>query len=101
MWNQILIEAISEFTYKNPGALDKLQSITPDEAWSGPHADIYRDAAMVIVEPEAYLGRSDINLEDYHNMCDNSMDFIKGAIGCVDDSDKWNKVIDLVSETGY
>lgn len=107
MWNQILIEAIGEFTYKFPGALEKLKTITPDEAWEGPNAELFRNAACVLVEPEAFLGSNRDNeslareMEAYHEKCENGMGFVKGAIDCVDDSEIWNHLIDVVEETGY
>jgi hypothetical protein len=96
MWNQIIMEAMSEFEYKNPGVLEDLQSVTPDNAWDHPKFGV---AASVVVEPDNILQRNcDDDLELFHAKCENEgMGFIKGVV----QNDLWNHIIETVDKTGY
>ena len=95
MWNQLIMEAMGEFESKNPGVLELLQTVNADNAWD---TEKYGEAAMVLVEPNAYLCRHDEDLELFYNKCESEgMGFIKGVV----QNDLWNHVIDLVNETGY
>jgi hypothetical protein len=93
-WTQIVMEAMSEFECKNPGALEELQSITEDNAWDH---EKFRDAAAVIVEPDAYLCREE-DMELFYEKSENEgSGFIKGVV----QNQLWNHVIDTVDKTGY
>jgi len=96
MWAQILMEAMSEFEYKNPGVLEDLQSVTPCIAWDHPK---FAEAAMAVVEPDATLIRDcGDDLEFFHAKCENEgMGFIKGVV----QNDLWNHIIETVNKTGY
>jgi hypothetical protein len=105
MWNQILFEAISEYNYKNPGTLNKVVNLNPTEEWSDEEWKLYNEAAQVLVEPNAYIGRYDADdkeMEYYYNQCDrNGFGFVKGQIDQVENSERWKKVCDLVERMGY
>ena len=105
MWNQILFEAISEYNYKNPGTLNKVVNLNPTEEWSDEEWKLYNEAAQVLVEPNAYIGRYDADdkeMEYYYNQCDrNGFGFVKGQIEQVENSERWKKVCDLVERMGY
>lgn len=104
MWNQILFEAIGDYNYKNPGALDKVVDLDPEKEWSKEEWELYNEAACVLVEPNAYIGRHDADeeMEYYYNQCDrNGFGFIKGQIDPVENSERWKKVCDLVEQMGY
>lgn len=107
-WINILSEAMSDFEYQNPGFEEKLKGLTEDNMWEEehPHSKLFRDAACVVVEPNAYLGRQDEEtdnaMEIYYEKCEESnMQFAKGAIDNRDNSEIWKHVIDVVAETGY
>ena len=106
-WINILQEAIGDFECANPGFEEKLKELTEDNMWEEehPHAELFRDAACVVVEPNAYLGRqdeaTDEAMEIYYEKCEEDMGFIKGVTGDMDNSEIWNHVIDVVSVTGY
>ena len=82
MWTQIIMEAMSEFEYKNPGVLEDLQSVTEDNAWDHPK---FGEAASVIVEPDNILQRDcDDDLELFHEKQENEgMGFIKGVTSLI------------------
>ncbi len=104
MWNQILFEAISDYNYKNPGALNKVVNLNVNEEWSEEEWKLYNEAAQVLVEPNAYIGRYDADeeMEYYYNQCDrNGFGFVKGQIDQVENSESWRKVCDLVETMGY
>jgi hypothetical protein len=104
MWNQILFEAISEYNWKNPGKLDKVVTLDREKEWSDEEWELYNEAACVIVEPNAYIGRYDADeeMEYYYNQCEeNGFGFVKGQIDQVDNSENWRKVCDLVEWMGY
>ena len=103
MWNQILFEAIGDYNYKNPGQLDKVVNLDPEKEWSEEEWKLYNEAACVIVEPNAYIGRyADEEMEYYYNQCDqNGFGFVKGQIDPVENSENWKKVCDLVEAMGY
>ena len=105
MWNQILFEAISEYNYKNPGTLNKVVNLNVNEEWSEEEWKLYNEAAQVLVEPDAYIGRYDADdkeMEYYYNQCDrNGFGFVKGQIDQVENSERWKKVCDLVERMGY
>ena len=104
MWNQILFEAIGDYNYKNPGQLDKVVNLDPEKEWSEEEWKLYNEAACVLVEPNAYIGRYDADeeMEYYYNQCDqNGFGFVKGQIDQVENSERWKKVCDLVEEMGY
>ena len=104
MWNQILFEAIGDYNYKNPGQLDKVVNLDPEKEWSEEEWKLYNEAACVLVEPNAYIGRynADEEMEYYYNQCDqNGFGFVKGQIDPVENSENWKKVCDLVEAMGY
>ena len=104
MWNQILFEAISEYNYKNPGKLNQVANLNPNEEWSDAEWGLYNEAACVIVEPNAYISRyhEDEEMEYYYNESEkNGFGFVKGQLDSVEDSENWRKVCDLVEEMGY
>ena len=104
MWNQILFEAIGDYNYKNPGQLDKVVNLDPEKEWSEEEWKLYNEAACVLVEPNAYIGRYDADeeMEYYYNQCDrNGFGFVKGQIDPVENSENWKKVCDLVEAMGY
>lgn len=104
MWNQILFEAIGDYNWKNPGQLDKVVNLDPEKEWSEAEWKLYNEAACVLVEPNAYIGRYDADeeMEYYYNQCDqNGFGFVKGQIDPVENSEEWKKVCDLVEQMGY
>jgi len=103
MWNQKLFEAISDYNYKNPGKLQQVASLNPEQEWSDEQWKLYNDAACVIVEPNAFLGEyPDEDMELYYDKCDmEGFGFVKGQIDSVENSETWKKVIDLVESMGY
>ena len=104
MWNQILFEAIGDYNYKNPGQLEKVVNLDTEKEWSEEEWKLYNEAACVLVEPNAYIGRYDADeeMEYYYNQCDqNGFGFVKGQIDQVEDSERWRKVCDLVEQMGY
>jgi len=104
MWNQILFEAIGDYNWKNPGQLDKVVNLDPEKEWSEEEWKLYNEAACVLVEPNAYIGRYDADeeMEYYYNQCDqNGFGFVKGQIDPVENSENWKKVCDLVEQMGY
>ena len=104
MWNQILFEAISNYNYKNPGKLNEVVKLNPEQDWSEEEWELYNEAAQVLVEPNAYIGRynADEEMEYYYNQCDqNGFGFVKGQIDPVENSENWKKVCDLVEVMGY
>jgi hypothetical protein len=104
MWNQILFEAIGEYNYKNPGKLNQVANLNPNEEWSEAEWGLYNEAACVIVEPNAYIARyhEDEEMEYYYNESEkNGFGFVKGQLDQVEDSENWRKVCDLVEEMGY
>ena len=104
MWNQILFEAIGDYNYKNPGKLNEVVKLNPEQDWSEEEWELYNEAAQVLVEPNAYIGRynADEEMEYYYNQCDqNGFGFVKGQIDPVENSENWKKVCDLVEVMGY
>ena len=104
MWNQILFEAISNYNYKNPGKLNEVVKLNPEQDWSEEEWELYNEAACALVEPNAYIGRynADEEMEYYYNQCDqNGFGFVKGQIDPVENSERWKKVCDLVEQMGY
>ena len=104
MWNQILFEAISNYNYKNPGKLNEVVKLNPEQDWSEEEWELYNEAAQVLVEPNAYIGRynADEEMEYYYNQCDQKgFGFVKGQIDPVENSERWKKVCDLVEQMGY
>ena len=104
MWNQILFEAIGDYNYKNPGQLNEVVKLNPEQDWSEAEWELYNEAACVLVEPNAYIGRYDADeeMEYYYNQCDqNGFGFVKGQIDPVENSENWRKVCDLVEAMGY
>ena len=72
--------------------------------WSEEEWKLYNEAACVLVEPNAYIGRYDADeeMEYYYNQCDqNGFGFVKGQIDPVENSENWRKVCDLVETMGY
>tara|TARA_R110001592_G_scaffold163916_1_gene397909 strand:- start:798 stop:1091 length:294 start_codon:yes stop_codon:yes gene_type:complete len=97
MWNQLVMEAMGNFEYKNPGALEELKLENEDNIENHPK---WRDAAAVVVEPDAYLGRRDgiKDMDVFYDKCDTEgMAFIKGVV----QNPLWNHIIDTVEITGY
>ena len=96
-YTEIILEAMGDFEYKNPDALGELKLKNEDNIENHPK---WRDAAAVIVEPDAYLGRRDgiKDMDLFYDKCDTEgMGFIKGVI----QNSQWNHIIDIVEITGY
>tara|TARA_B100000497_G_scaffold12771_1_gene14586 strand:+ start:1070 stop:1369 length:300 start_codon:yes stop_codon:yes gene_type:complete len=96
-WTDIILEAMGEFEYENPGVLGELKLKNEDNIEDHPK---WRDASAVVVEPDAYLGRhNDIkDMDLFYDKCDTEgMAFIKGVV----QNPLWNHIIDTVEITGY
>jgi hypothetical protein len=108
---ELITDAMSDFTYQNPGALEKIkeefptaQSIDPES----PTIKLYNKAAQAIVEPELHRPELRENeeidkiLEDYSERCErNGMQWLKGTLSSIDKPTLWHHIIDLVDENGY
>lgn len=102
----ILHEAISEFEYKHPGAIQKIyKEVTIDNCYQEEFCKIFNTACCVIVEPNAYLGKSDVDVEFklYYDICEeDNFNFVKQQIRNRDENvDAWFHLIDILNMNGY
>jgi hypothetical protein len=99
-----LQEAISEYELKHPGAIQKIfKEVTADNCYHGEFREIFNNACCVIVEPNAYLGKSNIDFQWYYDICEeDNYNFVKQQIRNRDENvDAWFHLIDILNMNGY
>lgn len=102
-WEDMVIDACSDFEHANPSGLDKLIAADPDTIMDDETLqELYNDAAKCLVEPEVATGNHDVDLSSYHDRTEKEgFDFVMSIIREMPSGDKWAKVIKLVNEIGY
>jgi hypothetical protein len=102
MWIQSVFNAISEVESRNPGAVQRVAALNPDDEWTGEQWEEYNLVAGAIVEPFAFPGGESEDEEWYYETSErDGSGFVKANIDGIENYESWKKICDLVDIQGY
>ena len=99
-WRSVLVEAASSYESDYPNNLAKLKNLTAEEIEDGNY-DLYNSAAMVIVEPNVYLGEHNLDLGEYYDLVEDNIQIASRVLMEAGLDPNWKHVVSLVQEIGY
>jgi hypothetical protein len=98
-WRTVLVEAASAYESDYPNNLAKLKNLTADQI--DDNYDLYNSAAMVIVEPNVYLGEHNLDLGEYYDIVEDNIQIASRVLIEAGLDPNWKHVVKLVEEIGY